>query len=243
MARAASGKGLDDAAGFLPLEPEDYLGHRERLRERFLAGGNDALADYELLELLLFMAIPRRDVKPYAKRLISRFGSFHGVLAADAAALQSVKGIGAPTAAAIKAIHAAALRFAREAIIDRPLMGTWQQVIDYCRAAMAHNEIEELRVLYLDAKNGLLHEERLQTGTVNHTAVYPREVVKRALERGAVSIVMVHNHPSGDPTPSRADIEMTKEVAKAAAALGITLHDHLIVARERHASLKGLGLI
>lgn len=241
MARASNRSGLDDA-GLLPLEPADYLGHRDRLRDRFLAGGGDALADYELLELILFLAIPRRDVKPIAKRLVSRFGSFHGVLAADAAQLASVKGIGDATAAAIKAVHAAALRFSREAILDRPIMSSWQKVIDYCRAAMAHNENEEFRVLYLDAKNGIIHEEQQQTGTVDHTPVYPREVVKRALERGASAIIMVHNHPSGDPTPSRADIQMTKEVAKAAATLGIAVHDHIIIARDRHASLKGMGL-
>ncbi len=242
MARASNRPGLDDV-GLLPLEPSDYEGHRERLRERFLAGGGDALADYELLELVLFLAIPRRDVKPVAKRLIQRFGGFHGVLAAEPDQLATVKGIGEATAAAIKTIHAAAIRFAREAIIDRPVMSSWQKVIDYCRAAMAHNEKEEFRILYLDAKNGIIHEEQQQVGTVDHTPVYPREVVKRALERGASSIIMVHNHPSGDPTPSRADIEMTKEVARAAATLGIAVHDHIIIARDRHASLKGMGLM
>src|SRR5690606_11662385 len=206
-------------------------------------GGGEALADYELLELILFLAIRRRDVKPIAKRLIQRFGGFHGVLAADAEQLATVKGVGETTAAAIKTIHAAALRFAREAIIDRPVMSSWQKVIDYCRAAMAHNEKEEFRILYLDARNGIIDEEQQQVGTVDHTPVYPREVVKRALERGACSIILVHNHPSGDPTPSRADIEMTKEVARAAAALGITVHDHIIIARGRHASLKGMGLM
>ncbi|MCC7276398.1 MAG: DNA repair protein RadC, partial [Alphaproteobacteria bacterium] len=192
MARSSKRAGFDDA-GLLPLEPEDYVGHRDRLRERFLAGGGEALADYELLELILFLAIPRRDVKPIAKRLVARFGGLHGVLAAEAPQLMTVKGVGDSTAAAIKTIHAAALRFGREAIIDRPVMGSWQKVLDYCRAAMAHNENEEFRVLYLDAKNGLIHEERQQVGTVDHTPVYPREVVKRALERGASSIIMVHN--------------------------------------------------
>jgi len=241
MARATPRQGVGEA-GFQPEDDPGHAGHRERLRRRFLEGGGAALADYELLELILFLALPRRDVKPLAKRLIARFGTFQAVLAAEPAALVSA-GLGPGSAAALKAVHAAALRCAREAILDRPVMGSWRQVLDYCRAAMAHGQREEVRLLFLDAKNGLIAEERQQTGTVDQAPVYPREVARRALELGASSVILVHNHPSGDPTPSKADIAMTREVERALSALGITLHDHLIIARERHASLKGLGLM
>lgn len=219
-----------------------YHGHRERLRERFRDGGSGALADYELLELILFAAIPRRDVKPLAKSLIERFGTFGAVLSATREALAS-EGLGDTTIDVLKATHEAGIRLTREAALDRPVLGSWQKVLDYCRARLAHSAVEEFHLLFLDRKNGLIAAEPQQRGTVDHTPVYPREVVKRALELGASAIILVHNHPSGDPSPSRADIDMTREVQRAAAALGIAVHDHLIVGREGHASLKALGLI
>jgi len=227
-----------------PSEAEPhYLGHRQRLRERFLAVGGDKMADYELLELVLMLALPQRDVKPLAKQMIEAFGSFAGVIAADPATLSQVKGVKDTTVAALKVIEAAAVRLAREEISEKPLIGSWQQLLAYCRASMARASIEQFRVLYLDRKNRLIADEVQQTGTVDHTPVYPREIVKRALELGASALILVHNHPSGDPSPSRADIEMTKEVAKAAATLGLQLHDHLIVGRGGHTSFKGQGLL
>jgi DNA repair protein RadC len=219
-----------------------YHGHRDRLRQRFREGGGTALADYELLELILFQAIPRRDVKPLAKALLQRFGTLGGLLAATREALAGA-GLAESAIDALKATHEAAIRLTREAALDRPVLGSWQNVLDYCRARLAHAAVEEFHLLFLDRKNGLIAAEPQQRGTVDHTPVYPREVVKRALELGASAIILVHNHPSGDPSPSRADIEMTREVQRAAAALGIAVHDHLIVGRQGHASLKGLGLI
>ncbi len=221
--------------------PPLYLGHRERLRERFRQAGGAGLADYELLELILFV-VPRRDMKPLAKTLLGRFGGIGGVLAASRAALEGA-GVGETAIDAIKAAHEAAIRLTSEQAKERPILGSWQKVLDYCRARLAHAEIEEFHLLFLDRKNGLIAAERQQTGTVDHTPVYPREVVKRALELGASAIILVHNHPSGDPSPSKADIEMTREVARAAGTLGIAVHDHLIVGRSGHASLKSLGLI
>jgi DNA repair protein RadC len=225
-----------------PSETPHFHGHRQRLRERFLNAGPAALADYELLELLLFPALPRADVKPLAKALLDRFGGFAGVINADIADLRRVPGLGETSAIAIKAIQAAIQRVLRAEVIERPVLSSWQGVLDYCHASMAHGKIEEFRLLFLDRKNALIADEVQQKGTVDHTPVYPREVVKRALDLGASAIIMVHNHPSGDPTPSKADIEMTREVAKALAVLGISLHDHLIVGRRGHASLRGLGL-
>jgi DNA repair protein RadC len=225
-----------------PEEPH-YHGHRERLRQRFREGGGTALADYELLELILFQAIPRRDVKPLAKSLIDRFGnSFAGVLGASRANLEDA-GLSETTVDALKAIQEAGIRLTRESAQSRPVFGSGQAVIDYCRAALAHADTEEFHVLFLDRKNGLIAPEKQARGTVDHTPVYPREVVKRALELSASAIILVHNHPSGDPTPSKADIEMTREVARAASALGIAVHDHLIIGRSGHASLKALGLM
>jgi DNA repair protein RadC len=232
----------DDDAGPVTAKP-DHEGHRGRLRERFLKGGGDALSDYELIELLLFAGQPRRDMKPMAKRLIRQFGSFAGVISAPVEALGAVQGLGAASIAALKAAQAAALRLARSELLDRPVMASWERVIDYCQASMAHNPVEQLRLLFLDRRNALIADEVQQTGTVDHTPLYPREVVKRALELGATAIILVHNHPSGDPSPSKADIAMTKAVAEAAGNLGITLHDHIIVARSGHASLKGMGLL
>jgi DNA repair protein RadC len=220
-----------------------YHGHRQRLRERFLATGGEGMPDYELLELLLSIAIPQRDVKPLAKSLLTAFKSFNGVITAEPAALQQVTGMGEVSTAALKVVQAAAVRLARGEILDRPVISSWDRLLDYCMAAMGHEKVEQTRVLFLDKRNRLIADERQNRGTVDHTPLYPREVVKRALELGATAIILVHNHPSGDATPSRADIDMTKEVQDAAGKLGIVLHDHLIISREGPASFKSLGLI
>ncbi len=223
-----------------PNEKPHYHGHRARLRERFRKAG-DALPDYEILELLLFAAIPRRDVKPLAKALIDRFKTFAAVIAAPRESLAEA-GLGDTAIDIIKVVREAALRLARAEVMNRPVLGSWQKVLDYCRTRLAHETVEQFHLLFLDRKNALIADETQQRGTVDHTPVYPREVVKRALELGASAIILVHNHPSGDPTPSKADIEMTREVAKAAAVLGIALHDHIIVGRTGHTSLRSLGL-
>ena len=220
-----------------------FHGHRDRLRQRFLRQGPDALPDYELLELLLTFAIPRSDVKPLAKQLIARFGSFAEVIAADPERLMEVKGVKQNTAIALIAVRAAAARLLKGGLAERPLLGSFNTVIDYCRAAMAFDATERFRILFLDKKNRLLADEVQQRGTVDHTPVYPREVVKRAIELGATALILVHNHPSGDPTPSRADIAMTKEVVAAAKTVDIVVHDHIVVARSGHASLRNLNLM
>jgi DNA repair protein RadC len=219
-----------------------YLGHRQRLRERLLAAGAASLPDYELLEFLLFAALPRGDAKPLAKDLLQRFGGFAEVLSAEKEALLAVPGIGETAAAALMAAREAGLRLARAEFRERPLLASWQKVIDYCAATIGFATVEEFRLLFLDHHNRLIADERQQRGTVNHTPVYPREVVKRALDFGASALILVHNHPSGDPTPSKADIEMTREIVKAAALFNVAVHDHVIIARGRHTSLKGLGL-
>jgi DNA repair protein RadC len=224
-------------------EKPHYLGHRQRLRERLLDAGAASLPDYELLEFLLYAAQPRGDLKPLAKRLIARFGGLADVLSADKEALLAEPGLGERSLAALLAVREAGLRLVRAAVRERPVLGSWQKLVEYCTATMAFGSVEEFRLLFLDRKNALIRDEAQQRGTIDHTPVYPREVVKRALELGASAIIMVHNHPSGDPTPSRADIEVTREVAKAAALLGVTLHDHLIIGRGRHASLRSLGLM
>lgn len=228
----------------MPAKPEKphYLGHRERLRQRLLEGGAEALPDYELLEFLLFTAQPRGDVKPLAKDLLKRFGGLAGVLSAQADSLLAIPGMGDASIAALKAVREAGLRLLRAEVSGRPVLSSWKQLLDYCTAAAGFAEVEEFHLLFLDRKNALIADERQQRGTVDHTPVYPREVVKRALELSASAIIMVHNHPSGDPTPSKADIEMTREVQKAAAVLGVTLHDHVILGRGRHTSLRSLGL-
>ncbi len=220
-----------------------YHGHRERLRARFAELGGDALPDYELLELVLFRSIPRRDVKPIAKELIRRFGTFAETLAAPSARLMEVDGVGESVALDLKIVEAAARRLAKGAVAKRPVLSSWSAVLDYCRAAMAFSEKEQFRLLFLDRRNALIADEVQQSGTVDHTPVYPREVVKRALELSASALILVHNHPSGDPTPSAADITMTREIAAIAKPLGITVHDHIIVGRDGHASLKGLRLL
>ena len=221
----------------------DYAGHRDRLRERFLNAGPSSLADYELLELVLFMALPGRDTKPIAKALLHRFGSFAGVISADPRRLDEIKGMGRSGVIGIKAVQAAALRFMRDELMDRPILSSWDQLLTYCRASMGYGDVEQFRILFLNNRNTLIADEVQQTGTVDHTPVYPREVVKRALELGATAIIMVHNHPSGDPTPSKADIEMTREVVEAARKLRITVHDHVIIGRTGHASFKSMALI
>jgi len=220
----------------------DHAGHRRRLRDRFMKGGADALPDYELLELLLFAAIPRRDVKPLAKQLIRRFGDFARVISASPAELASV-GLSDNSTAVLKLVQAGALRLGRQQVLDRPVLSSWSALIQYLRAAMAYDANEQFRLLFLDRKNALIAEEIQTRGTVDQTQVYVREVVKRALDLGATALILVHNHPSGDPTPSRSDIEMTREIVKAASPLGVTIHDHVIVGRGEPASFRALGLI
>ncbi|MFC0220681.1 DNA repair protein RadC [Pseudochelatococcus lubricantis] len=224
-------------------ETPHFHGHRDRLRARFREAGADALADYELLELVLFRAIPRRDVKPIAKDLIRRFGSFAEVLTAPERLLSETDGIGPGAVTDLKLIEAAARRLTRGAIAGRSVLDSWTAVLDYCRTAMAFAPKEHFRVLFLDKRNQLIADEEQQRGTVDHTPVYPREVVKRALELSASALILVHNHPSGDPAPSAADIRMTREIVDIASPLGITVHDHVIVGRKGHASLRGLGVM
>jgi DNA repair protein RadC len=241
--------GLKDRGADLPQqgtlmpEPDPNAGHRQRLKHRFLAGGAAALPDYELLELILFSAIPRRDTKPVAKRLLERFGSFPEVINAPPERLREVKGVGDAAIVQLKLVQAGALRVMRGGIMQRPLLSSWSAVLDYCRAAMGFEAREQFRILFLDKKNRLIADEVQQQGTVDHTPVYVREVVKRALELAASAIVLVHNHPSGDPTPSRADIDMTRQIVDAARPFGIAIHDHVIVGRQGHASFKGMRLL
>ena len=220
-----------------------FHGHRKRLRERFREAGAEARSDYELLELVLFRALPRRDVKPIAKDLIATFGSFPEVISAPTARLAEVAGMGAVAITELKIVHASAMRLTRGQVRKRPVLSSWSSVIDYCRTTMAFAEKEQFRVLFLDKRNQLIVDELQQTGTIDHTPVYPREVVKRALELSATALILVHNHPSGDPTPSHADIEMTRTIVEVAKPLGIAVHDHIIVGRDGHTSFKGLKLV
>jgi DNA repair protein RadC len=222
--------------------PPHYHGHRDRLRERFMHAGAEALADYEMLELVLFRAIPQRDVKLLAKTLLDRFGSFAEVISAPPDRLKEIAGIGDAAVTEFKIVAAAAERLARGEVKKRRVLSSWSSVIDYVRTAQAFAEREQFRILFLDKKNQLIADEVQQEGTVDHTPVYPREVVKRALELSATAIILVHNHPSGDPTPSQTDIEMTKQVAAVAKPLGVLLYDHIIVGKDGHASLKALKL-
>nr|WP_298686976.1 DNA repair protein RadC [uncultured Dongia sp.] len=225
------------------VETPHYHGHRQRLRERFLNGGAAALADYELLELLLYLAIPQRDVKPLAKDLIARFGSFGAVMAAEPAQLMEVSGIKENSAIAIKTVQAAAILMQRQVVLDQPILGSWKSVLDYCHSVMAHEKNEQFRLLFLDGKNALIADEIQSRGTVNHAPVYIREVVKRTLTLGASSIIMAHNHPTGDPTPSRDDIDMTQAVKLALEQVGVSVHDHIIIGRKGHASLRSMGYL
>jgi len=224
-------------------EPAHYLGHRARLRARLREAGPDSVADYELLELVLFRAVPRRDVKPLAKALLARFGSFAEAIAARPERLAEVEGMSAASIDEFKILEAGARRFAKGAVNKRLPLGSWSEVIDYCRTAMAFSDHEEFRILFLDKRNGLIADEVQGSGTVDHTPVYPREIVRRALELAATAVVLVHNHPSGDPTPSSADVKMTQDIIALATPLGVAIHDHLIVGRHGHASLKGMRLI
>jgi DNA repair protein RadC len=226
-----------------PAEPPHYHGHRERLRERFHSAGSDALSDYELLEMVLFRSLPRGDTKPLAKILLKKFGSFAEVMHAPEMLLREVDGVGEATITNLKLIAAAASRIAKGQVKRRAALSSWNEVIDYCRTSMAFADKEQFRILFLDKRNQLIADEVQQTGTVDHTPVYPREVIKRALELSATAILLVHNHPSGDPTPSQADIQMTKAIIDIAAPLGVSVHDHIIVGKNGHASMKGLRLI
>jgi len=229
--------------GFKDAGKPHYLGHRERLRKRFRDAGADALPDYELIELVLFRAVPRRDTKPLAKAILARFGTFAEAMNAPDELLKEVPGLGEAAITEIKLVRAAALRLMRGEVLERPVLASWSQVLDYCRASMGFEPREQFRILFLDKRNQIIADEVQQEGTVDHTPVYVREVVKRALELSSTAIVLVHNHPSGDPTPSRADIEMTKQIVQAAKNLGIVVHDHIIVGKQGHASFRGLGLI
>jgi DNA repair protein RadC len=223
--------------------PPHYHGHRERLRERFRSAGAEALPDYELLELVLFRTMRQGDTKPLAKRLIEKFGSFAEAVNAPAARLAEVKGVGDATITDLMLIAASAARIAKGAVKQQLTLGSWSSVIEYCRTAMAFADKEHFRILFLDKRNQLIADEVQQTGTIDHTPVYPREVVKRALELSATALILVHNHPSGDPTPSNADIQMTKQIVDIANSLGISVHDHIIVGKNGHARLKGLKLM
>ncbi len=231
-------EGFKDAA-----EVPDHVGHRQRLKQRFLQGGADAMQDYELLELVLFRAIPRRDTKPLAKALIKRFGSFAEVVSAPPEQLREFDGVADAVVTEFALVKAAALRLAKGQVVKREVLGSWEAVIAYCRAAMAFAPREEFRILFLDKRNRIIADEVQQRGTVDHTPVYVREVVKRALELSSTAIILVHNHPSGDPKPSKADVEMTKQIISAAKNLGIIVHDHIIVGRDGTSSLKALGMM
>jgi DNA repair protein RadC len=224
-------------------ETPHYHGHRERLRARFAETGGEGLPDYELLELVLFRSLPRRDIKPIAKEILKRFGTFAEALAAPPQRLMEIDGVGERAVTDLKIVEAAARRIAKGAVAKRPVLSSWSAVIDYCRTVMAFAEKEQFRLLFLDKRNALIADEVQQSGTVDHTPVYPREVVKRALELSATAVILVHNHPSGDPTPSSADVKMTRDIIEVAKPLGIVVHDHIIVGRDGHASFKGLRLI
>ncbi|WP_299619022.1 DNA repair protein RadC [uncultured Tateyamaria sp.] len=237
---------LDEAtpARIRPGKTPSYMAdHRKRLRTRFVEGGASAMPDYELLELILFRAIPRQDVKPLAHDLMNAFGDFNRVITAPIDRLRSFKGVGDAVITELKIVEAAAQRLARSKVLNKQLISSWDALIDYCHTTMAHRETEQFRVLFLDRKNVLIADEEQAKGTVDHVPVYPREVAKRALELNASALILVHNHPSGDPTPSQIDIDMTAQMEMACAALGLTLHDHLIVGKSRELSFKSEGYL
>lgn len=232
------------AAPLAPGKLPSYIAdHRARLRARFMSGGAAAVPDYELLELVLFRSLPRKDTKPLARALLDRFGDFNRVIAAPPDRLAQVDGVGEAVITDLKVIEAAAHRMARSRVMQRHVISSWDAVLDYCHTTMAHRETEQFRVLYLDRKNILIADEEQARGTVDHVPVYPREVAKRALELNASALILVHNHPSGDPTPSEADIAMTGQIRAACDALGLTLHDHLIIGKSRELSFRGQGLL
>ena len=238
--------GDEDEADFsrLPEKLPSYISdHRKRLRARFMEGGPTAMPDYELLELLLFRAIPRQDVKPLARLLLDTFGDFNRVISAAPARLAVVKGVGESVIQELKIVEASAQRLMRAKVMNRPVLTSWDALVDYCHTAMSHRETEQFRILFLDRKNVLIADEEQAKGTVDHVPVYPREVVKRALELNASALILVHNHPSGDPTPSDADISMTAQIQDAAQVLGITLHDHLIIGKSRELSFRAQGYL
>jgi DNA repair protein RadC len=218
-------------------------GHRARLRKRLIEGGGDALLDHELLEFLLTLSIPRRDTKPIAKALLREFGGLAAVFTADAEALSRIDGVGEGAVSAIKIAQAAALRLLRDQASERPILASWQALLDYLRADMAHHAIERVRVLHLNARNMLIRDELVSTGTIDQSAVHVREVIRRAIDLGSAAIILVHNHPSGDPAPSRADIELTRDIMEAGKRLGIAVHDHVIIGTRGHASLRAMGLM
>ena len=241
--KSGDGTAANEQGSFLEAPVPEHAGHRQRLRQRFRQGGADALPDYELLELVLFRALPRRDTKGIAKRLLARFGTFAEVINAPEPRLKELQDVGDSVITELKLVRAAALRLMRTEIVQRPALSSWKQVLDYLRAAQSYEHREQFRILFLDKRNLLIADEVQGQGTIDHTPVYVREVVKRALELSATAVILVHNHPSGDPTPSRADIDMTRQIVASAAPLGISVHDHIIVGREGHASLKALRLI
>lgn len=220
-----------------------YAGHRQRLRERFIIGGDNALQDYELLELLLFMAIPRRDVKPLAKDLLKTFGSLPALMSAPHFAISQIEGVSENAATAIKAATAIAHRMMKQEIMQKPVLNNWTRLIDYCHMSMVHETREHFRILFLNKKNEMIADEIQGSGTVDHTPAYPREIMKRALELGATALILVHNHPSGDPKPSQADIDMTKTIIEAANTFNIAIHDHVVISRNGHTSFRQEGLI
>jgi len=220
-----------------------FSGHRQRLKNRFRKGGVDAVADYELLELILYSAIPRRDVKPLAKKMIAHFGGFAETVSAPEDRLKEIPGVGDTVVTALRLVEAAARKLAEGKILDKPVLSNWQALLDYCHIQLAHQKKEQFHVLFLDRKNRLIADEKQQEGTIDHTPVYPREVIKRALELHATAIILVHNHPSGDPTPSRDDVEMTRRIAEAGKQLGVALHDHLVISKSGQTSFKSMGLI
>ncbi len=249
MTQRRARAGLAERGGLFDLDPPSSdpasgtEGHRARMRARLLSAGAEALADHEMLEMVLFLALPRRDTKPIARALLGRFGSFAAVIAAPVNELRGVEGLGEAGTAALKLVQGAALRLMRAEVMDRPVLSNWDRVLGYLNAALAREQVEQFRVLFLDTRNRLLADEAQSRGTVNHTPVYPREVVKRALELNATALILVHNHPSGDPTPSHEDVAMTEEVKAAAATLSVVLHDHIIVGNGRWLSFRQQGLL
>jgi DNA repair protein RadC len=227
----------------MPEEADDGKGHRERLRKRLIDGGGDALLEHELIELLLTYAIPRIDTKPIAKRLLREFGGLGGLLSADAEALVRNGGIGERAAAALKIVQATALRLLRSEVESRPVLGSWQALLDYLRADMAHLATERVRVLHLNSRNMLIRDEVMAEGSIDQAVVHIREVIRRAIDLGSAAIILVHNHPSGDPAPSRADIALTRDIVQAGSKLGIQVHDHVIIGAQGHSSMKAMGLL
>ena len=238
---------LTDEASPVPVSagkmPSYIANHRTRLRARFRLGGAHALPDYEMLELVLFRAIPRQDVKPLVNHLLTEFGDFNRVITAAPERLMRVKGVGEAVITELKIVEAAAHRLARSRVMDRQVISSWDAVLDYCHTTMAHRETEQFRILFLDRKNVLIADEEQARGTVDHVPVYPREVVKRALELNASALILVHILPSGDPTPSQSDITMTQQIVNAAQALDVTLHDHLIIGKSTDLSFRAAGYL